>query len=432
VTLSVAADGAQPMTFQWRKGGTAIPGATGSSYTLNPALPADSGSYDVVVSNGQGTQTSTAATLTVVPDTTGPAFVSAIGQTNLSEIILHFGEALNIDNAEDVGNYTLALTAGGGNLAINSATVVNGTNVILNTAPRVAGQNYTITLGNVTDNAVARNPATPNSRAVTASVILLFPDDTTLWRYNSASNNLDGTGWQLPSFSDAAWPTALAGFTTSNAWETTTNGFEIRSTNMISPNLGGPVTAYFRVPFNFPGSVAGAHLRLVGAVDDGLVAYINGVEAGRLRVTNASPVSFTNLATGAGPEVTTTNILGQTNDVHLPLETIQLTNLTGLVSGNNLLAIELHQNSLNSSDALLSVQLIAEIGAVTETGPRLNISRNTTTGAITVSWTGGGVLRQTTALQSPGTVWTDVPGNPNPYTFTPASPTEMRFFSLRQ
>jgi hypothetical protein len=421
----VAADGAQPITYQWRKGGTDIPGETGASLTFNPALPGDSGSYDVVVSNGEGSLTSNPATLTVVADTTGPTFVSAVGRTNLNEIVLRFSEAVNIDSAEDVGNYNVSLTGGGGTLTINAATVVNGTNIILDTSDRVAGQNYTITLANITDNAVAGNPATPSTLPVASTTILLAPNDVTLWRFNSESNNLDGTGWELPSFDASTWMTGLAGFTTSNNLEVTTNGFELRTTNMLAPNVGGPPTTYYRVNFNFPGDPAGAQLSLVGVVDDGLVAYINGVEAGRLRMTNASPVSFTNLATAASPETT---------DVHLPLETIILTNTTGLVSGNNVLAIELHQNSATSSDAVLSVQLLAVVGAVTEppTGPRLNISRNPTTGQITVSWTGAGTLQQTTALQPAGSVWTDVPGNPNPYVFTPGAGNETRFFSLRQ
>jgi hypothetical protein len=313
---------------------------------------------------------------------------------------------------------------------VGSATLVNPTNVLLTTSPRTQSQNYTVTLNGVTDTALALNPATPSSRAVAAQIIILAPDNVTLWRYNSASNNLDGTGWQSPGFNDSAWPTALAGFTTSNDWETVTNGFEPRSTNMISPGSGGPVTTYYRVPFTLPGSIIGAQLRLVGAVDDGLVAYVNGVEAGRLRITNASPVSFTNLATGAGPEVTATNILGQTNHVHLPLETIILTNLSGLVPGANLLAIELHQNSLTSSDALLSVQLIAQLESFVDPGPRLRIVLNPN-GTVTVSWTGAGILQQTSALLPTGTDWDDVPGNPNPYTFTPAAGTQ-RFFSLRQ
>jgi hypothetical protein len=423
VTLTASASGAQPIAFQWRKGGQDIPGANSFSYTINPALPDDSGSYDVVATNPEGTDTSDPAVVTVVPDLTAPTFVSAIGQTNLDQIVLTFSEALNIDNAEDVGNYTVALTAGGGALPINGATLVNGTNVVLTTGPRAPGQNYTVTIGNITDNAVAQNVATPNARPVVASVILLAPDDVTFWRYNSESNNLDGLGWELPNFDDSLWPLALAGFTTSNNLEITTNGFELRSTNMLAPVLGGPATVYYRVNFNFPGSTAGAGLSLVGVIDDGIVAYINGVEAGRLRITNASPVSFTNFATTSSPEV---------SQAHLPLETVVLTNLAGLVQGNNVLAIQLHNNSATSTDTVLAVQLVGQLNSFADLGPQLRITRDTTTGQITVSWSGAGVLQQTGAIQDSGTSWTDVPGNPNPYIFTPGAGAETRFFSLHQ
>ena len=65
VTFSVAAIGYPTPTYQWRKGGTPISGATGSSYTIGFPLTADAGSYDVVVSNSAGSVTSTAVTLTV-------------------------------------------------------------------------------------------------------------------------------------------------------------------------------------------------------------------------------------------------------------------------------------------------------------------------------------------------------------------------------
>lgn len=68
-TFTVAAYGkdatSSTVSYQWRKGGTAIPGATASSYTLNAVTLADAGSYDVVVSNALGNAASAAATLTV-------------------------------------------------------------------------------------------------------------------------------------------------------------------------------------------------------------------------------------------------------------------------------------------------------------------------------------------------------------------------------
>lgn len=63
VTFSVTATGSS-LTYQWRKGGTNISGATGSSYTIPSVASSDAGNFDVVVSNGTSV-TSNAATLTV-------------------------------------------------------------------------------------------------------------------------------------------------------------------------------------------------------------------------------------------------------------------------------------------------------------------------------------------------------------------------------
>ena len=65
-TFSVTVTGSPAPTFQWRRDGVNIGGATSATYTLDPTAVADSGAeFDVVVSNSQGTVTSTAATLTV-------------------------------------------------------------------------------------------------------------------------------------------------------------------------------------------------------------------------------------------------------------------------------------------------------------------------------------------------------------------------------
>ena len=65
VTFSVTVDGAQPSSYQWKKNGTDIPGATGSTYTISTALPADAGAYSCVLSNDCGEITVDPVTLTV-------------------------------------------------------------------------------------------------------------------------------------------------------------------------------------------------------------------------------------------------------------------------------------------------------------------------------------------------------------------------------
>jgi hypothetical protein len=65
-TFSVTASGTAPLSYQWRKGGTNISGATSASYTTAATTSADNGAqFSVVVSNSAGNATSSAATLTV-------------------------------------------------------------------------------------------------------------------------------------------------------------------------------------------------------------------------------------------------------------------------------------------------------------------------------------------------------------------------------
>ncbi|MBL9190565.1 MAG: immunoglobulin domain-containing protein [Opitutaceae bacterium] len=70
VTLTVEASGAPTPTFQWKRNGVVIPGATGSVLTLKGVTTADEGVYLAEVSNSIGYALSAAATLTVT-DSTG-------------------------------------------------------------------------------------------------------------------------------------------------------------------------------------------------------------------------------------------------------------------------------------------------------------------------------------------------------------------------
>ena len=86
-TFSVVAAGSS-LTYQWKKNGADISGATSSTYAIPATTSADSGDYSVVVTNSAGTVTSAAASLTVTasavaPSITGQPFAKTVtaGQT---------------------------------------------------------------------------------------------------------------------------------------------------------------------------------------------------------------------------------------------------------------------------------------------------------------------------------------------------------------
>jgi WD40 repeat protein len=64
-SLSVVAGGTAPLSYQWRKDGVAISGATSSTYTIASTKNSDAGSYTVVVTNSAGSVTSNSTVLTV-------------------------------------------------------------------------------------------------------------------------------------------------------------------------------------------------------------------------------------------------------------------------------------------------------------------------------------------------------------------------------
>jgi RHS repeat-associated protein len=67
VTLSVIAAGVTPFSYQWKRNGANIAGATSSNLTFNPVSATNAATYSVVVTNVLGTITSSNAVLTVVP-----------------------------------------------------------------------------------------------------------------------------------------------------------------------------------------------------------------------------------------------------------------------------------------------------------------------------------------------------------------------------
>jgi hypothetical protein len=66
LTLSVAASGSEPLSFQWVFNGTGLPGATGASLSLTHIQPGQAGTYSVCVFNRAGAALSEPAALTVV------------------------------------------------------------------------------------------------------------------------------------------------------------------------------------------------------------------------------------------------------------------------------------------------------------------------------------------------------------------------------
>ncbi|MDP1578734.1 MAG: MBG domain-containing protein [Candidatus Didemnitutus sp.] len=140
-SFSVTTSGTAPFTYQWRRQGNAISGATSNPYTVASATLAHAGDYDVVVTNSAGSAISGVATLTVnkapaevslgnlsaTYDGTPKSASATTNPTGLTVVLTYDGSPTPPTNA---GNYAVSATvndaafqgSSSGTLVINRAT----------------------------------------------------------------------------------------------------------------------------------------------------------------------------------------------------------------------------------------------------------------------------------------------------------------------
>jgi hypothetical protein len=149
-SFTVAVAGTAPFTYQWLKNGTAISGATGSSFTLSAVQATDAGSYSVAVTNGVGTTTSASATLTVLAIVTPVAITT---QPSTQSVVVGGTTTLTVA-ATGSGTLTYQWLRNG--TAIAGAT---GASLTLTNLARGGSASYSVIVtgsgGSVTSNAAA-------------------------------------------------------------------------------------------------------------------------------------------------------------------------------------------------------------------------------------------------------------------------------------
>ncbi len=132
-TFSVTASAYPAPTYQWYRGTTAV-GTNSATLTLNPVQLSDAGSYTVVISNTQGTVTSTPATLAVKANSV-TAVTSSLNPATYGSAVTFSATITGNTPTGTVtfkdGSSTLATASVSGNLATyTTSTLIAGNHTI--------------------------------------------------------------------------------------------------------------------------------------------------------------------------------------------------------------------------------------------------------------------------------------------------------------
>lgn len=180
--------------------------------------------------------------------------------------------------------------------------------------------------------------------AASAVAQVTFIATNSTWKYLSNGTN-QGTSWRASSFNDSSWPSGKAELGYGDGGEATLLSYGPSSSSKY-------VTYYFRKSFTVSSPSQYSSLLLNLMRDDGAVVYLNGVEVARSNMPSGT-ISYTTLASTA---------VGATNESTYYPYTIP-TSL--LVSGTNVLAVEIHQNGKTSPDLSFNCSLTATTTVVT-------------------------------------------------------------------
>ena len=406
-TFGIQAVGAQ--SFQWQLNGTNLPGATNAIFTIPQSPVSWNGALvRVFCSGANGTIASSNATLTVLHDTTPPVLRFARAAQD-GTFLLAFSEALDAAYVTNLANYSVT-NATGAIIAVTSATLTNGTNVVLTLASFATG-NPVIVVANLRDASADANVLSPNPSAWRPGFDLFIPINAP-WRYNQSGGDL-GTAWKAVGYDDSTtgWSNGLGLLYVESAALPAPKNTPL---SLTGTNGQSTITYYFRHSFLSPVTVSNVVFTLRHLVDDGAVMYFNGVEVHRFNMAAGVPLSTTQASINVGDAV----FQGP----------FQFTNQ--VVGGTNVLAVEVHQNGVNSGDVTFGAELSFNIpGAQVAFAPpsASHLELIQFAGLLLLNWSGtGDILERAGAVNGP---WMPVGTNPP---FLISATNSAAFYRLRR
>ena len=228
------------------------------------------------------------------------------------------------------------------------------------------------------------------------------------WRYRETRTEPPAT-WKTLAFDDSS--------ASATEWLPCTLPAGFGASGVVTTVAAGPANNdtkayYFRKKFSVADPSKIGTLTFRARRDDAVVVWLNNEASPTLVSADGTfnpPYTYDATTISAG------NVPNSTNTANYLTYTIPVAKL---VAGQNILAIQLHQTSLTSSDIVLDCELL---------GPPLRLELGKTGNQPVLYWfDAASTLEESTDL----TTWTPLPAGPSPYPFNTNIPKE--FFRLKK
>lgn len=217
------------------------------------------------------------------------------------------------------------------------------------------------------------------------------------WRYTTA--NLNNTPWTTIDYVDNGWkgPGPALLWANASAAGSTLDPNLLGERIPNNPSTGFPYTTYyFRTRFRADAVSAGTMLSVSAYIDDGAVFHLNGREIHRIRMP-AAPAEILNATLATG--LPCNGNADCTDDFIVPVDGV-------LRTGDNVLAVEVHNSSARSSDITLGATVTLEVPVMPP--PAIAIRRDNDT--LTLDWSGTGFRLE--EADAPSGPWSSRAGAP--------------------
>jgi len=265
-----------------------------------------------------------------------PAAVFAEGLTNIAVTVTNRGDVTEtlavtlLDDTDLLGIGTQEVAGLAPQSAVTAVFAWSTTNA--SWGPHVLRAVAGVVAG---ETSVSDNSLTVSSIVSPALSTNVYLAKSSVWRYHDRGTDL-GSAWRETRYDDSAWSSGRGPLGYEDPPLNTTLSFGSNA-NSKHP------TYYFRAGFNVTNLPSALILRL--RRDDGAVVYLNGTEAYRTNLP-AGVILYTNLAleTVSGANETTYF------ETSVPA--------TNVVLGANLVAVEVHQRSGDSSDLSFDLEVL--------------------------------------------------------------------------